>query len=83
MDESSQANCETTRGNRWHSNDKDVQIPSHLGTGWGHPEAPRSLRVDKFGSLSTWAYIQATTEIVREGAVYAPGWPENLRFTSI
>ena len=36
------------------------------------------------GSLtSPWAYVQATTEIVGDGPVYVPGWPVNLRFTSV
>ncbi len=49
---SSRSDCETTSGNSWHSNDRDVQIASHAGTGRLHPDAPRSLRVDKFGSLA-------------------------------
>lgn len=33
--------------------------------------------------ISAWSYVQATTEIVDGVAFYEPGWPENLRFTSI
>ena len=36
------------------------------------------------GSLvSAWAYVQATTEIVGDGAVHVPLWPEYLRFNSV
>ena len=37
----------------------------------------------KGNDISAWAYAQATTEIVDGAAFHVPGWPENLRFTSI
>ena len=57
VDVSSRSDCEATTGNSWYSNDKDVRIESRPGTGQGHPNAPRSLRVDKFASLAflRWA----------------------------
>ncbi len=56
---SSESAC-TSAGHSWHSaeyydpidGNNEAQIVARPGTGRGHPDAPPSLRVDKFGSLA-------------------------------
>ncbi len=52
VEASSRSDCEATSGNGWYSNDRDVRIVSQPATGQGHPDAPQSLRVDRFGILT-------------------------------
>ena len=55
-----EAACTGTSGASWHSTNyydhrpgnNTATIAARAGTGQGHPDAPRSLRVDKFGSLA-------------------------------
>ena len=62
---------------------------SHSGTTYSHGGLLSGtthyyrVRAEKGNVVSPWAYVQETTEIVGGVAVYAPGWPENLRFTSL
>ena len=62
---------------------------SHSGTTYSHhgllSGTTHYYRVAavKGSVISAWSYVQETTEIVGDGAVYVPGWPENLRFTSL
>ncbi len=80
VDESSRSKCETTNGNGWYSNDRDVRIASQPGTGQGHPDAPASLRVDKFGPLALlrWQPVERVNgwpvthyQVERNGAMLA------------
>ena len=62
---------------------------SHSGTTYSHGGLLSGtthyyrVRAEKGNVVSPWAYVQETTEIVGDGAVYVPGWPVNLRFTSV
>ncbi len=80
VDEPSRSKCEETTGNNWYSNDRDVRIASQPGTGLGHPDAPPSLRVDKFGPLALlrWQPVERLNgfdvshyQVERNGAMLA------------
>ena len=79
-DVSGRSDCEATTGNTWYSNDRDVRIASQPGTGQGHPDAPPSLRVDKFGPLALlrWEPVEQVNgfdvshyQVERNGAMLA------------
>ena len=61
-------------------------VSGHSGTTYSHGSLNRGathyyrVAAVKGGVISAWAYVQATTG---SPDIYVPGWPMNLRFTSI